>query len=402
MKTVLHVAMSIAVMLAISTIAGAQSAQVGNLYVGTCDGSLQNTKLNETDVYTSAGQLVTTFHGPAQNTCTTGMTSNIGGNLHVISNALGGPSANVLEFDDSGDLLADPGPFSGPVSVTHDLQGNLYVGQGTILKIAVDGTTTTFNVAGGAQWVTFGTDPHIIFYSAANGDVKSYDVSKHVQGPDLVVNALAKTVRGLPDNSILIDSLGAVEHWVFKCDGCPYKLTNIYQVPANADSFALDPDGLSFWTINTFYDKKNQLGKANVYRMNIKTGAEMGGFALQPLTNGRSYSASIGVNGDGSSSTASVTPSLSYPTRLVGTTSGGQQAILTNTGAMPISISNITITGDFAIKKNACTKGVNPGLTCYVAVTFTPTQKGVRNGTLTFFDSALNSPHQVVLTGTGK
>jgi hypothetical protein len=402
MKTSFQIAIAVTCLFLISTLAGAQGAQVGNIYVGTCDGSLQNTQMNETDVYTSDGLFVLAFHGPAQNACTTGMTSNVGGNLHVISAALGGSSSNVLEFDNDGNLLGDPGPFASPVSVTHDIQGNLYLGQGTILKIAPDGTTTTFNVAGGAQWVTFGTDQHTIFYSALNGDVKSYDVSNRTQGPDLVLHQLAKTVRALPDNSILVDSLGAIEHWIPKCVGCPYKMTNIYQVPANADSFALDPDGVSVWTINTYYDKAHQLGKADVYRTNIKTGAAMGNFSLQPLANGRFYSTTIGLDGDGSSSTAVVTPSLTYPARLVGTTSGGQQAHLTNTGVVPIAISKLTITGDFAIKKNGCAKGVNPGMICNVVVTFTPTQTGVRNGTLTIYDNALNSPQVVTLTGTGK
>jgi len=61
------------------------------------------------------------------------------------------------------------------------------------------------------------------------------------------------------------------------------------------------------WTINTYYDSRNQLGKADVYRTNFKDGDPMGAFPLPPLSNGRYYSMSIGVNGDGMGSAATVT-----------------------------------------------------------------------------------------------
>src|SRR5205085_7634524 len=133
MKTSLRIVISVSLLFLILSLASAQTAQVGNIYVGTCDSTLQNTKMNETDVYTSAGQFVMAFNGPSQNTCTTAMTSNVGGNLNVISALIGSPGANVLEFDNGGNLLADPGPFSTATSVTHDIQGNLYIAQGTIL-----------------------------------------------------------------------------------------------------------------------------------------------------------------------------------------------------------------------------------------------------------------------------
>ncbi len=404
MKLALRTVMAVALVFAISTFVNAQTAaQIGNVYVGTCDGVLLNTQQNEMDVYSSAGQFVTAFHGPSQNSCLTGMTFDITDHLHVISARFGTQSWSVLEFDNVGNLLASPGPFNSPISVAHDARGNLYLGQGSILKINPAGNMTTFAVAGGAQWVDMGADQRTLFYSAANGDVKSFDTVTQTQGPDVAIDALARNVRTLPDGSILVDSLGAIRHWVPPCAGCfPYKQTFAYQVPANADSFSLDPDGVSFWTINTYYDGRNQLGKADVYRTNIKTGAPMGSFSLQPLTNGRYYSMSIGVNGDGISSTVTATPSLSFAPRLVGTTSDAKRVVLSNTGPVQIVVSNLVITGDFAIKKNGCVKGVVPGASCNIAVTFTPTQLGTRNGTLKIFDNAGNSPQTVTLSGVGK
>ena len=402
MKLTFQTVMAIGLVCASSALVSAQT-QVGNVYVGTCDGVLQNTQQNEVDVYTAAGQFVAAFHGPSQNSCMTGMTFDPADRLHIISARFGTQSWNVLEFDGFGTLLSTRGPFNSPISVTHDQQGNLYLGQGSILKIDPAGNMTTFTVAGGAQWIDMGPDQHTIFYSAANGDVKSYDTVSRTQGPDLAVGAMVRNVRSLPDGSILTQTLGAIRHWVPPCAGCfPYRQAFAYQVPANADSFSLDPDGVSFWTINTYYDNRNQLGKADVYRTNIKTGDPLGGFSLQPLTNGRYYSMSIGVNGDGMSSTATVTPSLVFPKVFVGTTSNAKKAVVTNTGPVQIIVSKLTITGDFAIKKNGCVKGLPPGAFCNIVVTFTPTQLGPRSGTLKIFDNVLNSPQTVTLSGTGK
>ena len=261
MKLVLRIAIAIAFAGIVSNLASAQGAQVGSIYVGTCDGTLQNTRLNEVDVYTSEGQFFTAFHGPAQNSCLTGMTFDVTGDVHVISAAFGTQAWPLLEFDNFGDLLSSPGPFTAPVSVTHDLQGNLYLGQGNIVKLGTDGSTASYTVAGGAQWVTMASDQHTVIYSASNGDVKSFDVASRTQGPDLLKRSLAGTVRVLGDNSIMTDSLGVIRRWTATCGGCLYKHAKTYQIPANADTFALDPDGISFWTINTFYDNQNQLGK---------------------------------------------------------------------------------------------------------------------------------------------
>jgi hypothetical protein len=272
----------LALVFAVATFAGAQtSAQVGNVYVGTCDGALQNTQHHEVDVYDATGQFVIALHGPSQNSCMNGMIFDAGDHSHVISARFGTQSWNVLEFDNLGDLLSSHGPFNAPSGITHDLQGSLYLAQGNILKIDHSNVQTTFNVAGGAVSVDMAPDQRTLFYTTANGDVKSFDVVSKTQGPDIALNAIARSVRVLADKSILIDSLGAIQKWA-GCAGCLYKRKTSYQVPANADNFTLDPDGVSFWTINTFYDDQNQLGNADVYRTNIKTGAAMGTSPCSP------------------------------------------------------------------------------------------------------------------------
>ncbi len=84
----------------------------------------------------------------------------------------------------------------------------------------------------------------------------------------------------------------------------------------------------------------------------------------------------------------------------VGQTSPPQLVSLKNTGDSELTVSNISISEDFAIGKNQCANGVKPGTHCNVYITFTPAGPGTETGTLTFVDNASNSPQTVSLTGT--
>jgi hypothetical protein len=95
----------------------------------------------------------------------------------------------------------------------------------------------------------------------------------------------------------------------------------------------------------------------------------------------------------------------------VGKKAAAKTVTVQNTGGSPLTISAIATTGDFALATVAKTKKVTPcvngvtvavGATCEAKVTFTPTQTGLRTGTLSFTDNAGGSPQDVSLTGTGK
>jgi hypothetical protein len=91
--------------------------------------------------------------------------------------------------------------------------------------------------------------------------------------------------------------------------------------------------------------------------------------------------------------------SLSFGPVLVGQTSLPKVVSLINSGTSEITVSAVSISGDFAIPFNGCAHGVKPFTHCSVKVTFTPSQLGTSTGTLTFVDSASNSPQTVSLTG---
>ena len=99
-------------------------------------------------------------------------------------------------------------------------------------------------------------------------------------------------------------------------------------------------------------------------------------------------------------SLAPVSP-LSFGTEPVGQTSGVQTVTLTNSGGVTLAISNISVTGDFAIVGNACGSNLAPGVACTMEVAFSPSAGGARIGTLTVADNAASSPQLLTLTGAG-
>jgi hypothetical protein len=85
----------------------------------------------------------------------------------------------------------------------------------------------------------------------------------------------------------------------------------------------------------------------------------------------------------------------------VGTTSPSKPLTVTNGGGTTVTITGIAMTGDFA-QTNTCGASLAAHATCGINVTFKPTAKGTRNGTLTLQDNATNNPQIVNLSGTGK
>jgi DNA-binding beta-propeller fold protein YncE len=101
---------------------------------------------------------------------------------------------------------------------------------------------------------------------------------------------------------------------------------------------------------------------------------------------------------------ASLSPSsLSFGSQLVDTTSSEQTVKLANNSGGPLVIASITATGDYLALSN-CPTTLNPGSSCTIGVSFTPSVFGPDNGTLTVTDDNLgtNGTLQTVsLIGTG-
>jgi hypothetical protein len=110
---------------------------------------------------------------------------------------------------------------------------------------------------------------------------------------------------------------------------------------------------------------------------------------------------SVSLSGVGAVSTVTLSPAnLTFPVQLVGTVSSAQTATLTNTGTVPVNISNISTSGPFT-ETNNCPASLPVGSNCQIQVKFAPVKRGNANGNLTVTDDAEGSPQMVVLGGTG-
>jgi Beta-propeller repeat len=102
-----------------------------------------------------------------------------------------------------------------------------------------------------------------------------------------------------------------------------------------------------------------------------------------------------------SGAAGAVSPSqLNFPVGQLGRPSGPASVTVHDLGTSPLTVSNVTATGDFS-QTNNCGVVAPSGGTCSIAVTFTPRGLGNSSGTLTIVDNSAGSPRTVPLTGRG-
>jgi parallel beta-helix repeat protein len=106
-----------------------------------------------------------------------------------------------------------------------------------------------------------------------------------------------------------------------------------------------------------------------------------------------------GSSSGGSALTASPS-SLSFGNEQTGQDSTAQTVTVTNPGSSAVTVSSVTVSGEFA-QTNTCPSSLPANGSCTVSVQFEPTTTGTADGTLSVASSAPSSPLTVALTGTG-
>jgi Abnormal spindle-like microcephaly-assoc'd, ASPM-SPD-2-Hydin len=84
----------------------------------------------------------------------------------------------------------------------------------------------------------------------------------------------------------------------------------------------------------------------------------------------------------------------------IGVVSNPQVVILGNSGTGPLTITNISVTGDFSETDN-CVGVLAVNQICQANITFRPTAAGSRTGSLLITDDAAGSPQSTPLSGLG-
>jgi hypothetical protein len=91
---------------------------------------------------------------------------------------------------------------------------------------------------------------------------------------------------------------------------------------------------------------------------------------------------------------------LNFPNTVVGSSSAAKAVTLTNNQSVPLTFSQITTTAEFQ-QTNNCGTALAPLAQCTVTLKFSPTDIGLRSGSLAITDDAFGSPHTIPLSGVG-
>jgi Abnormal spindle-like microcephaly-assoc'd, ASPM-SPD-2-Hydin len=325
--------------------------------------------------------------------------------------------------------------YSNPVGMGMDAQGNIYVANDSthttpmIYKFDVNGNLLKSFSTGEASGITsFHVDPQGNSYAAGCNPVAVITKSNSQGNLDWVHNLtpyscvagiqtdangnvyISQTLRGTAgtfyDVSLLKLNANGVQQWQTQFhDGSsdhagPLVINSVGDVYLTGGTgqgvgiFKYGPDGQQIWL------QQNYFGYPAI---GIVIGGDGGLFVEMngaELIGPNTYSYGW-LTVDYVQDVAKVAPSsLSFGNETVHTQSTAQSVQLTNTTSTSLTITGVTIDGDFH-QTNNCPSTLAPELSCTINVTFTPSVSGSRTGTLTVSDPWEGSPRNVALTGTG-
>lgn len=122
--------------------------------------------------------------------------------------------------------------------------------------------------------------------------------------------------------------------------------------------------------------------------------------AFQTVTGGNT-DAFIAKIGPASLPAVSLSPnSLQFSAIAVNSTNQ-ETVLLRNMGSAPLSISSLTVNGDFTETDN-CAGNVPAAGSCTISITFAPTSQGAFSGSVVIDDDAAGAPHTIALSGVGQ
>lgn len=143
------------------------------------------------------------------------------------------------------------------------------------------------------------------------------------------------------------------------------------------------------------------IGLPNSPVIQLETFNNLGTSLLRAATYGRGVWEVPLITAQATSASATVSPStLSFAPQAVQTQSAAQTVTVTNSGTIPVTVSQVTVSGDYSAMNN-CGAPISVGGNCSVTVTFTPTITGERKATLTIYANIPGGQLSVSMAGTG-
>ena len=111
----------------------------------------------------------------------------------------------------------------------------------------------------------------------------------------------------------------------------------------------------------------------------------------------------VSLTGSGVQYSISVNPASATLQAVMGAMSAPVQAVVTNTGASPVTLASIVLSGPFVLQEgpNSCGAGpmdLAPGQSCNVYVAFMPAEAGTASGQVMITLATVASPTRIALT----
>ncbi|MFI5112212.1 MAG: choice-of-anchor D domain-containing protein [Terriglobales bacterium] len=347
-----------------------------------------------------AGTMVTMTAG----TGTCSLTANWAADANYIAASLGQSTTGTKAGSATSITSNSPNPSTTgqAAAVGFKVTGAAGVPTGSVMVMASTGESCNAALSAGAGScpLTFNTSGSRTLTAAYAGDgnfdvSSSAGVSQSVIGPQAMV-----TPSSIDFGTVYLGAIITRNVTVTNIGNAPMKITGpLFSIVHGGNSN-------EFFAVN-LCPKSLAAGKSCTITV---------GFAAGPYYTPQTATLSVVDNAPGSPQTVALSAtvinpqatlsasSLSFGTQKVNTSSAAKAVRLKNTGATALAITSIGITGknplDF-MQTNDCPDSLAANASCTISVTFKPTAKGSRSGSVVITDNARNGPQKMSLSGTG-
>jgi hypothetical protein len=363
-------------------------ADSGNMIVGTC--RVWRGPASGGNAWSPANAISPMLDGVAEPNCS--------GNALVRSLAAGG--ANVQ---------SGTGAEHSGSEVIYAGMAGLLDGGGGVVGGHVFSTHTADLANGTTRWTDLALSP-VANESLYNGVFNPYffDVSSlHVDPHDRTGNTVYATIQGFGVPHLYLSTDGGSD-WNNISKNLPdLPLNDVLVDPNNANVVYVASDGGVFVTENVADCESsggqcwNILGSGLPMAPAVKLAATpAGGGLLRVGTYGRGIWQVPLLSGVPQTIMTVAPATLTFGAQPLQTISSPQTVTVTNTGTTSLTVSNISISGDF-LETDNCGSPIAVNRTCRISVTFDPSTSGTDTGTLTLAGNIAGGQKTLSLSGTG-
>ena len=372
-------------------------ALTSNVVIGTC--RVWRGPADSGTSWSSANAISQDLAGPHSTSC--------GSNNPVVRSLAAG---GVASASNSAENAGSPVLYAGMAGA---LDGGGSAG-GHLFSTIAAGTATSTTV-----WADLTGSP-VINSGSGGFNPGGFDVSSlAADAHDATGNTIYATVMGFAGNGVnaahVYRSVDGGAHWTNIS-------ANLPNAPAN--SVIVDPNDANtiYVALDTGVYVTSEVTSCSasncwsIYGANLPNApaVSLAAAAEMPTGDGRTGELRVATYGRGvwqiplltaavpSGAAMTLTPGdLLFGPQSAGTASAAQTVTVTNSGSAQLSISSLSVTGDFSETDTCAGTSIAPGATCQVQVSFVPAAVGSRAGVLTVFGNVAGGQATASLAGTG-